>query len=896
MSGETIDKSEKFFKTSEACNLLNISERTLWRWIKKGKIKACKEKDEKGRDLLLIPEQEILRIKEEQSSQEEEKANEKPSPRDISALDILEELGIFDPSDRRTFVKGNGYLLVRCPFHEDSNPSFSVITSDGYKGRPAGFARCFGCGKVIRNHVHLIQELLKIPEYSDQVKKYVFLLKPYREKEFRIFDKNGNLLYIQEIWFDPKTGKKRAKYVHISGNGKRKAGIPEGVKPLPYGLHTVKKGRKEFILLESPQDADSILSLFPDSTVIATCGASNWHPHWREDVFLWMKEIGYTHVCIIPQNDSAGTQWAMRAYRECSTVFEEVAVSSVCEKEQVKDIAELIEKIDASSDDDARKVVQEKIRASLSLNLPPLWMIDPWKYTFDLKNKQIVQEKTTLVKGIPIPIYSTVFCFLIYPEVQLIDALKDDEVIGYVVSKENRNGKMTRYILEHTKSEYMREFKIDEKTAAKVSEFVCETAEKNAHILPKKKAIFRTGWKGNTFVSPVTTPQYEAIPPLDRLSTNEAISEETARENLKLLFSLLSEGLAALPVLFCLCVPYFPEGMGAFLEIVGETTAGKTFSAETAFRLSGYEGEISKWYGTANALIEKLVIYNHFPHFLDEIHKAKPEVVRDVVYTLTSGRQKERLTKSLKLRKAESFTTGIISTGEKSIVDIAEQTEDIYPGGLLTRTIYVPADSSEKVFGCPEDQAEEMKDLIRELRESLRGWLFKLWFKFFGKNAINIRKHGNTHVEGIFDGMVQVAEGLKELDLLYPDSHKKVLQTIQNLREVQAEIRRELRKKLDIREELEELLIANKHLFPDKDNFSRESKQAIWGWKENCDGKMFFYILPVMLKKEICPRLSVSYQVLKRVSREKGWLSKKSVRIDSIGSRKLYVYAVKNSS
>jgi len=51
-----------------------------------------------------------------------------------------------------------------------------------------------------------------------------------------------------------------------------------------------------------------------------------------------------------------------------------------------------------------------------------------------------------------------------------------------------------------------------------------------------------------------------------------------------------------------------------------------------------------------------------------------------------------------------------------------------------------------------------------------------------------------------------------------------------------------------------------------------------------------------MLKKEICPRLSVSYQVLRRVSREKGWLSRKSVRIDSIGSRKLYVYAVKNSS
>ena len=291
----------------------------------------------------------------------------------MSVFDILRDFGLINSS---SYIR-KSYVKIVCPFHADRDPSLCVIVQSGYKARPEGFSKCFGCGKTLRNKVHLLQELLKLPRFKHKARQYRNLLKPVKEAEFEIYSPDGNLAYIQEIWFYPEKGKKEARYAYRK-NGKLVYGIPAGQKKWPYGFHTVRKGQDlGFVLLESPQDAKSLEFVLKGQTVIATCGVTNWHSHWDKEVLEYLKSIGYSQVCIIPQADKQARAWAINMYEKCKAAGLKTYISFVCERENVKDLAELIESIDTDDLDLIQEIVDDRIKAYTETDIPILWRIAP---------------------------------------------------------------------------------------------------------------------------------------------------------------------------------------------------------------------------------------------------------------------------------------------------------------------------------------------------------------------------------------------------------------------------------------------------------------------------------------------------------------------------------------
>ncbi|MHA1835151.1 MAG: helix-turn-helix domain-containing protein [Candidatus Baldrarchaeia archaeon] len=53
-----MSKFERFYRVKEVCEILRIDRRTLWKWIKEGKIRAIKLPSGRHR----IPESEIRKI------------------------------------------------------------------------------------------------------------------------------------------------------------------------------------------------------------------------------------------------------------------------------------------------------------------------------------------------------------------------------------------------------------------------------------------------------------------------------------------------------------------------------------------------------------------------------------------------------------------------------------------------------------------------------------------------------------------------------------------------------------------------------------------------------------------------------------------------------------------
>ncbi len=291
----------------------------------------------------------------------------------MKVVDFLMKVGLLDKAVDRP------YVIIRCPFHEDTHPSLSVILQDGYKARPAGFAKCFGCGKVIRNVNHFAQELLKLKAFSEFKEYLRALIKPVKEKEVPIYNPAGELVYYQEIWFDPSKGGKTARYVRIK-NGKRVYGLRKSDKLYPYGLNTIQEGVDNFVLVESVQDAEALRSIAEGQAVLATCGANNWQSHWDKDVLEYLKNKGIKKVCIIPQADKAGREWAIKVYGKCKGMGLETYVSFVCEREGVKDLADLIENIQEDSREKIKAVIETKIRKYMESEIPIAWYLAPHDY------------------------------------------------------------------------------------------------------------------------------------------------------------------------------------------------------------------------------------------------------------------------------------------------------------------------------------------------------------------------------------------------------------------------------------------------------------------------------------------------------------------------------------
>lgn len=214
-------------------------------------------------------------------------------------------------ADLVRIVEGSGVALKRsgaqhngkCPFHDDSSPSFSV---NGDKG----LFHCFGCdasGDVF-DFVGLIEGLATFEEKVRRVADLAGVVvveqapvapgPPVLVKEYPYTDENGKLLY-QVCRYEPGEDGKRKTF---------KQRRPDGSGGWIWGLGDV---RRPLYRLPEMADSDPIWWVEGERDVesmeaeglTATTNSGGAKAGWRDE---WGEALRGKHVFIIPDNDEPG--------------------------------------------------------------------------------------------------------------------------------------------------------------------------------------------------------------------------------------------------------------------------------------------------------------------------------------------------------------------------------------------------------------------------------------------------------------------------------------------------------------------------------------------------------------------------------------------------------------
>ena len=128
------------------------------------------------------------------------------------------------------------------------------------------------------------------------------------------------------------------------------------------------------------------------------------------------------------------------------------------------------------------------------------------------------------------------------------------------------------------------------------------------------------------------------------------------------------------------------------VHMYGDSSRGKTTAAQLAVSVAGIPDMqktslMMSWNATTNASISRLKENRGMPVVMDEFSKISVKDVTNLIYSLSDGRDKERLKKDASLRnvsKHDSFATTIISTGEATITGKCKNNT-----GIKTRVIEI---------------------------------------------------------------------------------------------------------------------------------------------------------------------------------------------------------------
>jgi len=140
--------------------------------------------------------------------------------------------------------------------------------------------------------------------------------------------------------------------------------------------------------------------------------------------------------------------------------------------------------------------------------------------------------------------------------------------------------------------------------------------------------------------------------------------------------------------------PLQHEGTGFHLR--GQSSTGKTTALRVAGSVWGGGGEtgfVDTWRSTANGIEGKAAFHNHALLCLDEISQADEKDIGQVIYLLSNGYPKNRMTKRITMAPAVQFRLIYLSTGERSFYEMMTAVGKRPKGGQLLRLNDIPADA-----------------------------------------------------------------------------------------------------------------------------------------------------------------------------------------------------------
>ena len=325
-----------------------------------------------------------------------------------------------------------------------------------------------------------------------------------------------------------------------------------------------------------------------------------------------------------------------------------------------------------------------------------------------------------------------VYSYIAYPVARCVD-IATGEFRGFIIVKRSATEIVERYVAGQTVSEYRRAFGIGSETAKSMITLIDKLVDLNE--IPTKKIVSTIGWnkEGTKYISPATVDPNVEIEELEGIAEryNTEITEEEAESDLKELLKIVHEDKTIMvPILFSLLSLYFENGRGGVLELTGDSGTGKTFGMNVALTLMGTCME--NWFGTKNyfnTIFSKIT--NCGIIGLDELHVGgNIKSIIDTYYSVTNGKTKGRLSKDAIRVQRDSYTLGLMVTGEFGILDAIDRyvssskEMNITPVGAANRvlSLRVKRGYGQSVYGGDKELTINRK-MINYLAKKLKGWL-----------------------------------------------------------------------------------------------------------------------------------------------------------------------------
>ena len=148
-----------------------------------------------------------------------------------------------------------------------------------------------------------------------------------------------------------------------------------------------------------------------------------------------------------------------------------------------------------------------------------------------------------------------------------------------------------------------------------------------------------------------------------------AFIKEIVKKSVALMF-IIAAGFAS--ILLAVLKEYIDVD-NFIIHLFGFSSSGKTTALYLATSIFGSpdvrcgNGLVSSWHGTRNALLRRLMGVNGVLLGLDEFSMSSERNVTQLVYAISEGKEKERLSRDARLLNCLSGTYIVMSTGECSI-------------------------------------------------------------------------------------------------------------------------------------------------------------------------------------------------------------------------------------
>ena len=216
-------------------------------------------------------------------------ATDRDRARLVNPLSVL-------PAATKVRIVGPGRFRLRCPMHDDSQPSLSLRRFDS----GAYTYRCFGCG-ASGDSIQLVMDVKGVT-FQQAIGELLGVVPPSTEvivAKYDYIDDDGSLLY-QVVRYEPKAFRLRRK------TNKGWAWGTDGAKRVLYRQQRAKEAPVVYYT-EGEKDVHALESL----GVVATTNSGGVGGFRAELLEALPRE---TQLCLVPDNDEAGSELMRKVF------------------------------------------------------------------------------------------------------------------------------------------------------------------------------------------------------------------------------------------------------------------------------------------------------------------------------------------------------------------------------------------------------------------------------------------------------------------------------------------------------------------------------------------------------------------------------------------------------